>query len=114
MSKINREETVITGRWFFENGPMHADEACARIYDLIHNYLERLGTDSTGWDTLYLDPADGRHWELIYPQSEMQGGGPPELRFVDEEQVSQKYAVLHNPGSYKRIAETLARLPRET
>ena len=42
---------------------------------------------------LYRDPNDNRLWELIYPQSEMHGGGPPELRNLTFNEARQKYDV---------------------
>ncbi|MBI2735202.1 MAG: hypothetical protein HYX38_01410 [Rhodospirillales bacterium] len=58
---------------------MVADEICKRIETLVANYLDVLGVDASGWDTLYRDPNDSRLWELVHPQSELSGGGPPEL-----------------------------------
>ena len=34
------------------------------------------------WATLYRHKETGEYWELTYPQSEMQGGGPRRLRMV--------------------------------
>lgn len=99
MMKIAPFETVLTGRWIPGNrGQVVADETCKRIEGLIANYLEILGTDSSGWDTLYRDPSDGRLWELIYPQSELSGGGPPELRHIEVAGARLKYcAALKAP-----------------
>jgi len=43
--------------------------------------------------TLYRDPDDGRYWERTYPQSELHGGGPPELRVLATEDARQKYGA---------------------
>ena len=58
---------------------------------LVASHLVEIARDSTGWDTLYVDPDDGRFWEHIYPQSEMHGGGPPMLKHVSEEEARAKY-----------------------
>ena len=53
----------------------------------------KLGGDASGWDVLFRDPTDGRLWELIYPQSEPHGGGPPQLRCLTADEARQKYGV---------------------
>ncbi len=72
-------------------GKLVEDETCQRITKLVTAYLAKLGEDLSGWETLYRDPKDGRFWELTHPQSEMHGGGPPELRWVPPEVALQKY-----------------------
>jgi hypothetical protein len=42
---------------------------------------------------LYVDPTDGRYWELTYPQGDMQGGGPPQIRVVSEEDAQARYSI---------------------
>ncbi|MBL0317838.1 MAG: hypothetical protein IPP74_00790 [Alphaproteobacteria bacterium] len=89
--KIQNSETEITGSWLMKEGRVINDEASYRINDLISTYLLKLGKDISGWNTLYRDPYDGRYWELIYPQSEIHGGGPPQLRCIKEEEIKNKY-----------------------
>jgi hypothetical protein len=50
--------------------------------DLALARLEKLGLDQSGWDTLYRDPATGKFWEIIYPESRLHGGGPRQLSEV--------------------------------
>lgn len=88
---IASNETRLTGKWITSGGRVVEDETCKRIADLVNRYLVKLGDDPSGWETLYRDPADGRLWELTYPQSEMHGGGPPELRCLSVEEATQKY-----------------------
>ena len=88
---IGPDETEIVGEWIVYEGEVQGDESCQRIHTLTKCYLEKLGSDQTGWETLYRDPGDGRLWERSYPQSEMHGGGPPTLRIVDREQIATKY-----------------------
>jgi immunity protein 27 of polymorphic toxin system len=45
------------------------------------------------WSKLYLDPVDGGYWELTYPQSEMHGGGPPQLVHISADAAKIKYGV---------------------
>ncbi|RYE14490.1 MAG: hypothetical protein EOP34_06435, partial [Rickettsiales bacterium] len=86
--EIDISEIKIVGNWIFDGSTIVADEHSLRIERLIANYLINIKTDYSGWDTLYRDPDDGRYWELIYPKSEMQGGGPPSLILLSDDQAS--------------------------
>jgi hypothetical protein len=92
--KIDPVETSIQGRWLFSEGRGVADESCERINQLITTHLEKLGSDFSGWSSLYRDPDDGRLWELTYPHSEWQGGGPPELRCLTTDEAKAKYGSV--------------------
>jgi hypothetical protein len=91
--KLLPTEACLTGKWALENGSLVADEVCARIEDLTRSYLRELARDASGWDTLYMDPNDGRFWERIYPEGH-QGGGPPELRHLASGLAKEKYGVV--------------------
>jgi hypothetical protein len=91
--KIDISEFKIVGKWSFDGSKIIADEQSLRIEQLITNYLTKIETDYSGWDTLYRDPDDGRYRELIYPKSEMQGGGPPSLILLSNDQASNKYRL---------------------
>ena len=90
---IPPDETEIRGSWITRGQEVVADDNCHRIEHLIKNCLEEVGSDASGWDTLYRDPVDGRHWELLYPQSDMHGAGPPLLRHVGCDEARAKYGV---------------------
>lgn len=77
--EIDRNETEIIGKWVFEKDKVTPNENCKRINSLIKNHLQKIGADESGWNILYQDPEDNRYWELIYLESELQGGGPPSL-----------------------------------
>lgn len=62
-----------------------------RIEELITTHLKAVAVSPDGWEKLYLDPGDGRLWELTYPQAEMHGGGPPELREMDGATATARY-----------------------
>lgn len=53
--------------------------------------MQKLGHDLSGWDTLYYDPSARAFWEVIYPQSQMHGGGPRELRLLSEVAARARY-----------------------
>lgn len=91
--KLTRQEIELKGEWTFDGNQIIPDEICKRIDWLKSAYLRKMATDSTGWDTLYVDPEDGRYWELIYPESGMHGGGPPHLINVSTEVARTKYGL---------------------
>lgn len=88
------DETYLKGEWVLVGERVVANEVCARIEELAQNHLRKIGHDASGWDTLFVDPDDGRLWELVYPDSGLSGGGPPELRVLDTTQAKKKYALL--------------------
>ncbi len=82
-----------------ENERARGDAVCERIEWLVAQHLQKI-TDSPefgAWETLYCDPEDGRYWERTYPQGEMHGGGPPQLKCLTSREASEKYgaAVFH-------------------
>lgn len=90
---IGPAEREIRGRWSTAGGKVEEDANCQRIDQLVTSALREIARDSSGWDVLYIDPADGRHWELTYPESDLHGGGPPMLRFLTAEEARSKYGV---------------------
>ncbi|HEY8930521.1 MAG TPA: Imm27 family immunity protein [Mucilaginibacter sp.] len=91
--KIKSDEVRIDGHLNFDGSKMIADEHTQRIYELIKNHLIKIATDFSGWLTLYQDPIDGRYWELNYPNSEIHGGGPPTLTFLQAPDAKAKYKL---------------------
>ena len=92
--RIRADEIQLTGKWLLREGSSVADEICQRIGELTTSYLNELGRDASGWDVLYRDPDDGRLWELTYPQSELHGGGPPQLRCLALDEAKIKYGTV--------------------
>jgi hypothetical protein len=89
--RIKPEEIEIVGGWVLRDGRMHKDEVSNRIEMILASELQKLATSQDGWERLYRDPNDERLWELTYPQSEMQGGGPRALIVNSPEAAAQKY-----------------------
>lgn len=87
-------ETDLVGKWQLVNNAIEANSTCRRIERLIKDQLTKLGTDRTGWDTLYRDPQDGRYWELTYPESESEGGGPPRLTNIERSEAQRRYGKV--------------------
>ncbi len=86
-------ETELLGSWVNKAGSIIADDVSKRIEALISKELKGVGTSGDGWDALYIDPSDGRYWELTYPDSDSHGGGAPKLSSMTAEQVKAKYGV---------------------
>lgn len=93
---IRSEEVEIVGKWIVVDGSVVGDDACIRVQTLTQDYLEKIGKDWSGWETLYLDPNDGRYWERTYPHGEMHGGGPPALIKLSEAEARIKYPQVFN------------------
>ena len=93
MMELKSSETLLTGQWILQDGRIVGDDVSQRIRGLTKSYLVLIGRDASGWNTLYRDPHDGRYWELSYPQGDLQGGGPPELRCLTTEQAREKYGA---------------------
>lgn len=89
--KLKPTESTLYGKWIFEDGRIRGDENCERIEWLIENSLRQISVAGGGWEKLYLDPADGRYWELTYPQGDSHGGGAPKLQIVGKEEAKKKY-----------------------
>jgi hypothetical protein len=87
-------ESGLLGQWRVVNGRVDGDEVCDRINWLVSVSLKEVAHDSSGWDRLFIDPADSRLWEMTYPNSELHGGGPPQLRVLSRIEAERKYGQL--------------------
>jgi hypothetical protein len=91
--EINSNETSIVEQWEFVNNKMTTNEQGKRMDLLIMGYLKKVAADASGWYILYQDPKDKRYWELSFPKSEMQGGGPRLLSVLSEKEAMDKYTI---------------------
>jgi immunity protein 27 of polymorphic toxin system len=91
--KLQPNEQILSGRWRVEDGRARADATCDRIDWLITRHLQKVADSpqSGAWETLYRDPDDGRYWERSYPQGEMHGGGPSQLKWLTVQEARKKY-----------------------
>lgn len=87
--KIEANEDKIIGRTRLDG----SDEQSERITWLVNNYLTKIVSDGVNWTILYQDPEDKRYWELVFPQGELQGGGPPSLLLISEVEAKSKYNI---------------------
>jgi hypothetical protein len=92
--KLTPAETDLIGEWRLDGNVLKPDATSIRIEQLIRGHLQRLCSDSSGWDTLYRDPDDGRYWELTYPSSDSEGGGPPRLTCINLAGARAKYPIV--------------------
>jgi hypothetical protein len=89
--QLQPNESDLRGQWVLVDGKMVKDEISKRIENLTVQYLNRVKTDESGWNTLFRDPSDDHYWELTYPHSEMHGGGPPRLTVIEDSLAVEKY-----------------------
>lgn len=93
--KLSADEVELVGKWVSVNGQIRGDQTCERIQWLTTHYLRKVASSKRwgDWEILFEDPNDGRFWERTFPQSEMQGGGPPRLTVLSREQAKAKYQL---------------------
>ncbi len=112
MTKLQPNEQILTGAWSTADGQARGDTVCERIAWLLAHHLHKIADSpqSGAWETLYRDPDDGRYWERTYPQSEMHGGGPPQLKSIAAGEARKKYQLRrpyqeeYPKGSRVRVA----------
>lgn len=46
--------------------------------------LKKVKVDNVNWEIFYIDEKSNEKWIEEYPFSEMQGGGPPQLRLINK------------------------------
>ena len=83
-------ETALTGT-LSEEVTGAPDAVEQRIRWLVTHSLEPLGSDPSGWDWLFRDPADGRLWEQTYPLGSLHGPGPRRIAVISLEDANGKY-----------------------
>ena len=91
--KLQPHETELTGKWIADGQEVHRDATCERVERLVADHLKQIALSEQwgAWETLFQDPDDGRYWERTYPQGELQGGGPPQLRCLSADEARRKY-----------------------
>ena len=105
MERLRPEETELIGTWTLVKREADASQLCQRpelvgdkahdrIVKILRHQLRQIATDEATCDWLYVDPEDGRLWELKFRESEIAGGGPIYLRCVSQEYVKQKYGEV--------------------
>ncbi len=76
-------EIEVLGQWLETEDGFVSSIECDRISCLTSDYLVKICTDESGWETLFKDPNDKRLWLHTYPQSSSHAAGPPKLHVID-------------------------------
>jgi hypothetical protein len=92
-SPLAATEMEIIGQWAQADGGIREDASTKRIHWLLDSCLTFVAVDESGWQKLYVNPADGQYWELSFPQSHWHGGGPPTLTRLDKDVAQRRYRV---------------------
>ena len=90
---LKPHETNLVGQWVLTGNQVKRDATAERIYELSEKHLQYLASTDGGWSKLFRDPSDNRFWELTYPNSGWQGGGPPALSFLDPASAVARYDI---------------------
>ncbi|WP_061235291.1 Imm27 family immunity protein [Leptospira weilii] len=93
IKKLLPSEKEIIGSQITDDSGTQHDSNISRVIYLIENYLIKIKTDSSGWNTLYQDPEDGRYWEATYLDSDMHGGGPISLVALSDNHAKKKFKL---------------------
>jgi hypothetical protein len=90
---LEPSERELVGSWVEHDGRRILDPVDRRIFWLVSRRLVARGHADGGWDQLYLDPRDGRYWELTFPHGSLHGGGPRRLTCLGADAAREKYGV---------------------
>lgn len=90
---LGDDESQLDGASLDLAGNAVGDDVDRRIFWLVRHSLRKCGIANGGWDQLYIDPRDGRYWELTFPEGSLHGGGPRRLTHLSREAAERKYAL---------------------
>ena len=90
---LRPDERELVGGWTDEDSGSSPDAVDQRIFFLVTRRLEKRALVHGGWDQLFLDPRDGRLWELTFPRGSLFGGGPRRLAVIAPEDARAKYGA---------------------
>jgi hypothetical protein len=91
--ELGPDERELAGAWDDVHHGESGDEVDRRIFWLVRHRLRPHGSANGGWDQLFVDPRDGRYWELTFPRGTLFGGGPRQLTHLTPEAARAKYGV---------------------
>jgi len=56
--------------------------------------LKQIKIDDVNWKVLHINPETGQYWKEWFPQSHLQGGGPPEFVKITADQAKAEFDIL--------------------
>jgi hypothetical protein len=74
---------ILRETWLGDGAQVRAAGDHAEIERLLSTELKKIGEADDGWRLLFQRASDETFWELSYPQSGLQGGGPRLLKQLD-------------------------------
>lgn len=88
---LESHETLLGGRAEDRRASTEANDVDERIFWLVTKRLMPQGRSPDGWSSLFVDPRDGRFWELTFPHGSLFGGGPRRLTLLSPQVAEEKY-----------------------
>ncbi|WP_082434612.1 Imm27 family immunity protein [Devosia sp. A16] len=76
---MSADRPHLADKWIVDGTHVIASGDAGAIDELLANSLEEVASNDGGWRRLYRHRTGGHFWELSYPNSELQGGGPRRL-----------------------------------
>ena len=90
---LRPDETSLQGGTVDLGTRIVPDDVNIRISYLLRERLESVARAEDGWLHLFRDPADGRYWELSYPEGQRDRTGPRRLKAMDAQLAREKYRL---------------------
>jgi hypothetical protein len=91
--ELGPDEHRLDGAWLDTPSGVSSDEIDRRIFWLVRHSLRARAMANGGWDQLFVDPRDGRYWELTFPHGSLHGGGPRRLTALSPDAARAKYPL---------------------
>ena len=92
-AELGPDEERLDGAWLDAADGASSDVVDRRIFWLVRHALHARAMTNGGWDQLFVDPRDGRYWELTFPHGSLHGGGPRRLATLTAESARAKYGL---------------------
>ena len=86
-------ERELVGEWLETSTGTQPNDVDRRILWLVSRRLVARGSIEGGWRQLFVDPHDGRLWELSFPQGSLFGGGPRRLAELSPREAAAWYDI---------------------
>jgi hypothetical protein len=92
-AELGPDEQRLDGAWLDTPDGTVGDEVDRRIFWLVRHSLRPVAMTQGGWDQLFVDPRDGRYWELTFPYGSLHGGGPRRLTTLPRDVAVSKFGL---------------------